>query len=184
MLELMLCLLVLAVLAAIAIPSYHQSMVRPKVRYVFSCFSSFGGELREQLQANQSLLLPQQFPTHFLHPEKAEGTLYADPFDTKKRTGVERLYCKTHPLYGNGELVDFNFWGNGFKYRRISDLRALVYSFGPDEDDDLATLRNADLEKLTTATSQQRLVAYNYDLSNGTVSDGDCWRLIDLDDLL
>jgi hypothetical protein len=176
------CLAIIGVLAAIAIPNYHEGQVRPRNRYVFSCFSEFYHTVNDAYAANPTIELPTQLPTNIEHPERAEGTAYADPFDRTKRAGAKRICCQVHPVGGSGDPVDFNFWGNPYKWHRLSVHRGLIYSYGPDEDDDLAALSTSAWSHLTTSTVQVTLQPYTYDSTNGTISNGDCWRFIDLDD--
>lgn len=176
MVEISICLLIVGMLLAIAIPNYHEGQVRPKNVYVFAAFGEFARTMRG------STSLPEHMTMAPGDPKMAGFTTYTDVYDRTKRPGAERIYCQVDLLGGSSGPIKLNFWGNPYKWHRLSDTRGLIYSYGPDEDDDLAQLPATDLASLTTETVQVTLQPFTYDSTNGTISNGDCWRFIDLDD--
>ncbi|MEN6626180.1 MAG: hypothetical protein ABFD69_08155 [Candidatus Sumerlaeia bacterium] len=105
------------------------------------------------------------------------GFVIADPYDQKSR-GEKRLKCYADLDNLNGEVHSFTFTGNKFKYLRLSDTLAVVYSYGPDRDDDIGRLPREEQIKLATETHDlnSRYAHLRYDPTNGNISGGDIWR--------
>jgi hypothetical protein len=103
-----------------------------------------------------------------------------DPFNPHPTDiGIEELRY-THHTGGNVGTLDFNLKGAPFKYFTNGSYYFLVYSNGPDMDEDL------NCEILSNYASLDELNEYilsndmEYDITNGVKSSGDDFRIIDL----
>jgi hypothetical protein len=181
--------LLLAVFAWIAYSAHRRDMVRPKVLFVVTSFRSLQSDFAARAKADPHFVMPWEIPDRqtdwFVDPGTSVRheweTSYADPFDRRRRVGASMLECVVRQDHMNGDPVNFTFRGNKLKYLRTSDTLAVVYSFGPDEDDDLGEA--ASTARLSTAGrsgAEDRLAPTAYDSTNGTLSGGDIFRVVDL----
>jgi hypothetical protein len=93
---------------------------------------------------------------------------------------VQRVRFKVDYTDNPAGSPDFSFRGNPFKYVRLSDRVAVIYSYGPDRDDDFGSIAREALVKfaesgVASAVGAEVANAF-YDPSNGTMSNGDLAR--------
>jgi len=163
-----------------------QGVVRSKATYVAISMRGLRRCLVEEGVA-AGHVLPDAIPDSLL-AASSEHVL-ADPFDTEVREGAERLNCKVECGHLTGELDDFSFKGNKLKYLRLNDRHAVVYSYGPDRDDDIGLAGEDLLEQWVrqhdSGTARYRteelIRPYRYDSARGRKSNGDIVMAVNLD---
>jgi len=105
-----------------------------------------------------------KFPDSFLDLESDNSSFhFVDPFEDGWS------YGKTDAHDGT-----IRFFGGTLEYYTVSDSRAYIISNGPDRD--LDTVGSFDYAEWTSET-----VHFTYNSSNGTISNGDIWRAIDVE---
>jgi len=148
--------------------NYRLQMVRPKVLFVTSEIRKIASLANQNtLSGEFSSVMPAL--TDLQDGSTTYGICWGDPFDIGKREGIQQVHCQViqEPYY-NGDPVDFEVNGNPFKIREAKDRGVIIYSYGPDEDDDIGIVE-PDTHQLNRST---------YDSTNGTISNGDIWYLI------
>lgn len=161
--------LILIVVFGMFLYFMREEDVRSKTAFVQIAFRQAILHLAATLESGQKL--PETLP------DSVDGDLVlADPYDQKSR-GEKRLKCYADLDNLNGEVQSFSFTGNKFKYLRLSDTLAIVYSYGPDRDDDIGRLpRQEQMRLATEPDSSASFIDLRYDPTNGNFSDGDMWR--------
>jgi type II secretory pathway pseudopilin PulG len=169
-------ILIIGILAAIAIPNFLEAQTRSKVSRVRSDMRSLATAIEAYYIDNND------YPPSTLDPTKAFRSLQSDG----RRIPSFQI---TNPEYGGAILttpIAYITWippdpfGDGeqiFGYHRAGDQRNqgwILFSRGPDGDFDLGW------DAYDPSNPESILILnkmYTYDPTNGTVSNGDIWRV-------
>jgi prepilin-type N-terminal cleavage/methylation domain-containing protein len=170
LIELLIVVAIIAILAAIAVPNFLEAQMRSKVSRVMSDQRTIGVAVESYRVDNNKLpawvgdaTLPtwysnttgfyRQLTTPVAYATSA--SIFEDPFVSSRGGNFWKWYAiaPSYALPGWGdhtkpnERVIIQTWG--------------IRSYGPDQDDD--------------GTRNQSIILY--DATNGTISDGDIWRI-------
>lgn len=175
---------IVAALSTIYFFTHEEQMVRPRVVYAKTVMHLIRKLMWEKAIANPRYILTQELPDVVqgeVDPgEVPEEGYFAtlDPFDTKNRKGERKLKTRA---YINA-CGTFTFRGNKIKYLRLNDEKGLMYSIGPDRKDNLRKASQAELTRIIEESDRwsEAELRYLYDPTNGTISYGDIFTVIDL----
>ncbi|MEO8377924.1 MAG: hypothetical protein ABI579_09665 [Candidatus Sumerlaeota bacterium] len=171
----LLCLFILLVLAAIAVPNFLEAQTRSKVSRSKSDMRSLATGIENYLVDNNAL------PAHTVSYMESADRSAAPKAPTFKVAGLNGSMSLTTPIayLVLDQLVD-PFAANkitGYRYYAVED-GWIVWSAGPDKDYDITPeLDYSPSFKPSYNPVPARLSNVSYDPTNGTISDGDIWRV-------
>lgn len=196
LIELLIVVAIIAILAAIAVPNFLEAQVRSKVSRVKTDQRSLATGLESYFVDNND------YPTYTNMDTRSANNLGKSPTTNSAKIHSFRVRAATTDLfltlttpiayitnYFSDPFADTK--GSTFGY--YTDQNGwILYSFGPDTDEGTSERGDIDsvVETLYTSRMSQPSVtlqcngitstvngAYTYDPSNGTVSQGDVYRV-------
>lgn len=162
-----------ALLVFWVLPKARLDDIRYVIRDARSIMANIQAHFRDEQNADPKWVMPDELPDSIIarynqHTGSKEPytQFLIDPFNQRK---------DRPKLKGKARTRDFVSRISGCKlsYIRIHDDAAIVYSYGPDGDDDTSRVS---VEKLMDPTREQVgrfFDTFSYDVTNGTISDGD-----------
>ncbi len=173
-------LIFLGVVVTIGYTNYRSDMEIQAGRYAETVMHQLARHYSDSKPAKLPDNLPNDFTGTVIHGDKGyerdERIILADPFNKSKPQLIAT---------GHDRDMTFRYKGAKLSYRRLNDKTAVVYSWGPDYDDDTKAIRDRNLVEWAKADRDaDNVTRFIYDSTNGLRSNGDLLVLISLEDTI
>ncbi|HUT25300.1 MAG TPA: prepilin-type N-terminal cleavage/methylation domain-containing protein [Sumerlaeia bacterium] len=194
LIELLIVVAIIAILAAIAVPNFLEAQVRSKVSRVHTDMRSVATALEAYMVDNNMYVASWLYTSATTPPADRWAMGAANRKRTFRYQGVAGFngMTLTTPVSFMTNVPNDTFAGkkgSPFNYWNFTEMGWILWSFGPDGDDDMGPgdqvdeLGRNNQSVYNPALSNPTLTLLagppycTYDPTNGTTSNGDVWRV-------